>query len=584
MKKPNFIYAFLFALLMAFLFLFSIQEQFTPFKMKPLNGQYATITMPKLTMETYRNGYFQKVAEKYVSRNFGFREPIIRLYNQYCWDFYRKTYVSYTFAGKNNWLFFAHNIENYYGTEMYHWFDNAESAQQSYEREVRLLNKVRGVLQDYDVTLLTFIAPSKADIYPEYLPRRDFDTTTLNAREYYSKHFVETGLPCFDMTDYFLQMKDTCTFSVFPPTGDHWNFSCVYATDSLLRFMEEQRGIQMPRIEYGEEYLSTCRIGDDKNRDLELEMNLMRPIKIHPEFSYKERDYQIITDSLTTKPTALFIGNSFLLWMMEYIPPQDLFSDFNFWYYNKRAYQGLEQVVDSVSHLNRLDVLLDADYIVWFSSASQMYRATEGFAEDAIIQLCIGDERFRQRQEELIDSLFKDKATRNRIAWNYPDSLYREKLKSYTKNLLQKDPETYFPEIAGESIPEIRNPLLLSDDYLSRCTIRRQIKRDPKWMTAIATDMALENLTVQQVIDNEIDHVIKGLPILRDTHFSAKEYKDLLVMKMEEKIRRDPNWLKLVKTDAEKKGVSVEENIHSHALYTVNTQIANGEVKLPDNE
>lgn len=584
MKKPNFIYAFLFALLMAFLFLFSIQEQFTPFKMKPLNGQYATITMPKLTMETYRNGYFQKVAEKYVSRNFGFREPIIRLYNQYCWDFYRKTYVSYTFAGKNNWLFFAHNIENYYGTEMYHWFDNAESARQSYEREVRLLNKVRGVLQDYDVTLLTFIAPSKADIYPEYLPRRDFDTTTLNAREYYSKHFVETGLPCFDMTDYFLQMKDTCTFSVFPPTGDHWNFSCVYATDSLLRFMEEQRGIQMPRIEYGEEYLSTCRIGDDKNRDLELEMNLMRPIKIRPEFSYKERDYQIITDSLTTKPTALFIGNSFLLWMMEYIPPQDLFSDFNFWYYNKRAYQGLEQIVDSVSHLNRLDVLLDADYIVWFSSASQMYRATEGFAEDAIIQLCIGDERFRQRQEELIDSLFKDKATRNRIAWNYPDSLYREKLKSYTRNLLQKDPETYFPEIAGESIPEVRNPLLHSDDYLSRCAIRRQIKRDPKWMTAIATDMALENLTVQQVIDNEIDHVIKGLPILRDTHFGAKEYKDLLVMKMEEKIRRDPNWLKLVKTDAEKKGVSVEENIHSHALYTVNTQIANGEVKLPDNE
>ena len=583
-NNGNWLYGTLFGLLMVFLFSFMVQEHLHPFKTTALKGNFGKVDMPPLTYEYYKNGYFAKATEKYVSRNFGFREPIIRLYNQYCWDFYRKTYVSYTFAGKKNWLFYAHNIENYYGTEMYHWFDDAKSAQQSYEREVRLLNKVRGVLQDYDVTLLTFIAPSKADIYPEYLPRRDFDTTSLNAREYLTKRFAITGLPCFDMTDYFLRMKDTCSFSLFPPTGDHWNFSCVYATDSLARFMEEQRGIRMPRIEYGNEYLSTCRIGDDKNCDLEPEMNLIRHIKIQPEFSYKERDYHIVTDSLTTKPAALFIGNSFLLWMMEYISPRDLFSDFNFWYYNKRAYQGLEQVVDSVSHLNRLDVLLDADYIVWFSSASQMYRATEGFAEDAIIQLCIGDERFQQRQNEIIDSLFHDKATRNRIAWNYSDSLYRAKLVPYTKNLLRKDPEAYFPEIACDGIPKARNPLLLNDEYLSRRDIRRQIKQDPKWMTAIVTNMTLEYLTMQQVIDNEVDNVIEGLPVLRDAHFSVKEYKEMLVMKMEQKIKRDPNWLKLVKNDAEKKGVSLEENIHSHALYTVNTQIAKGEIKLPEDE
>lgn len=582
--KGNILYGILFGLLMVFLFSFMVQEHLHPFKMKALKGNFGTVSMPPLTYEYYKNGYFAKATEKYVSKNFGFREPIIRLYNQYCWDFYRKTYVSYTFAGKKNWLFYAHNIENYYGTEMYHWFDDAESARQSYEREVRLLNKVRGVLQDYGVTLMTFVAPSKADIYPEYLPHRNFDTTTLNAREYLTERFAATGLPCFDMTDYFLRMKDTCSFSIFPPTGDHWNFSCVYATDTLARFMEAQRGIQMPRIEYGNECLTTCRIGDDKNRDLEPEMNLIRPIKIQPEFGYKERDYRIVADSLTTKPAVLFIGNSFLLWTMEYIPPCEMFSDFNFWYYNKRAYQSLEQVVDSVSHLNRLDVLLDADYIVWFSSASQMYRATEGFAEDAILQLCIGDARFQQRQNQLIDSLFHDRSTRNRIAWNYPDSLYRDKLVTYTRNLLRNDPEAYFPEIAGDGIPEARNPLLLDDAYLARRDIRRQIKQDPKWMTAIATDMAMENLTMQQVIDNEVDNVIEGLPVLRDNHFSAKEYKEMLVMKTEQKIKRDPNWLKLVKDDAEKKGISLEENIHSHALYTVNNQIAKGEVKLPDDE
>ena len=122
-NRGSIVYPLLFGLLMVFLFSFMIQEQFKPFKMKPLNGRFATIAMPKFTMETYKNGYYQKATERYISRNFGFREPIIRLYNQYCWDFYRKTYVSYTFAGKKNWLYFGHNIENYYGTEMYHWFD-----------------------------------------------------------------------------------------------------------------------------------------------------------------------------------------------------------------------------------------------------------------------------------------------------------------------------------------------------------------------------------------------------------------------------------------------------------------------------
>ena len=105
------------------------------------------------------------------------------------------------------------------------------------------------------------------------------------------------------------------------------------------------------------------------------------------------------------KPAALFVGNSFLLRSIAYLPPKDVFSDFQFWYYNKVAYQGVDRLLDSVAFLNRLDYLLDADYIVWFSSASQLYRATEGFAEDAILQLCIGDERFNQRQQELMDTM-----------------------------------------------------------------------------------------------------------------------------------------------------------------------------------
>ena len=579
-NKGDIFYGFLFGLLMVFLFSFMIQEHLKPFKTKELMGYFQKPKKPKLRWEWYKNGFFQQSVEKYITNNYGFREPIIRLYHQYCWDFYGKEYASYIYSGKEKWLYYGHNIEDYYGTEMYHWYPDAEAARQGYEQEVRLLNKVKGVLAEYDVTLLTFIAPSKSIIYPEYLPRRKHDTTSLNAKDYFVKRFEETGLPCFDMNKYFLQMKDTCSFYLFQPTGDHWNFSCVYATDSLLHFMEQHRDIRMPRIEYGNEYHSTCRIGIDQNRDLEGELNLIRPIKYDPKFDYKERDYWLTYDSTTVKPSALFIGNSFLLWTMTFIPPKEVFSDFQFWYYNRVAYQNVDQIMDSVAFLNRLNYLLDAEYVVWFSSSSQMYRATEGFAEDAIIQLCIGEERFRQRQDELIDSLFHDEATHNTIAWNYPDSLYRIKLESYTNDLMRKNPEAYFPEIAGEDIPIARNPKLLEEDYWKKRDIRRQIKRDPDWMTKVTTFTMVEDISLQQAIDQETDNVFYQRPLMRDALFG----RDLLIRQTEQQIRNYPEWFDAVKTDAEQKGITVDEAVRSHAIYTVDKQIYEGKIKLPETD
>ena len=563
MKKPgSILYATLFGLLMVFLFSFMIQEHFKPFKTKELLGYFLKPKKPEFRWEWYKNGYFQKSVENYITNNYGFREPIIRLYHQYCWDFYGKEYVSYIYSGKERWLYYGHNIEDYYGTEMYHWYPDAEAARQGYEQEVRLLNKVKGVLDDYDVTLMTFIAPSKDVIYPEYLPRGEKDTTTLNPREYFAQRFEETGLPCFEMNEYFLKMKDTCSFYLFPPTGDHWNFSCVYATDSLLHFMEQQRGLKLPHIEYGNEWHSTCRIGDDQNRDLEGELNLLRTIKFNPKYAYKERDYWVVSDSTTVKPSALFIGNSFLLRTMLYVPPKEVFSDFQFWYYNRVAYQDVDKIIDSVSTFDRLDYLLDADYIVWFSSASQMYRATEGFAEDAILQLCIGDERFRQRQNELADSL---------------------QLKpSQVEAMLRKNPEAYFPEIAGDSIPTARNPKLLEEDYWTKRDIRRQIKRNPDWMTKVSGFMVTQDITLQQAIDQETDNVFYGRQLIRDAQIDGDAYREILIRQTEQKIINYKEWYDAVKGDAEKRGITVDEAVRLHATYTVDQQIREGKITLPE--
>lgn len=581
-RKRQLLYAILFGLLMVFLFSFMIQEHLKPFETRELRGYYLKPKKPVVKWKDYQSGLLQKKTENYITNYFGFREPIIRLYHQICWDLFKKEFVSYIYSGKEGWLYYRHNINDYYGAEMYNWFPDTVAARQTYEKEVRLLNKVRGVLQQYDVTLLTFIAPSKSIIYPEYLPNQVPDTTTLNPREYYVRRFAETGMPCLEMNPFFLAMKDTCRFCLFPPTGDHWNFSCVYAADTLLRFMERQRGVRLPRLEYGNEYRDTCSIGEDRNRDLEGELNLLRPIRVKPQYASLERDFRVVSDSGTVKPAALFIGNSFLQRVILYLPPKEVFSDFQFWYYNRVAYQGADQVIDSVNNLRRLDYLLDADYIVWYSTASQMYRATEGFAEDAILQLCVGEERFLERKRQVIDSLFHDQATHNRIAWKYPDSLYLVKLQTYTEEQLRSDPETYFPEIAGEGIPTARNPQLLRDDYLTRRDLRRQIKADPNWLLAVSSYMASQNLSLQQAIDLEVNNIKQGKPSLQHKDITPEEYKEILVKQMEIQIYNDPNWLEGLKKSAEEKGYDLDNWVHRNAVYMINTQIQQGKITLPE--
>ena len=56
---------------------------------------------------------------------------------------------------------------------------------------------------------MVFMAPEKSFLYPEYLPEREHDTTTFNARTYFLQKFEETDFPCIDMNRWFQQMKDT---------------------------------------------------------------------------------------------------------------------------------------------------------------------------------------------------------------------------------------------------------------------------------------------------------------------------------------------------------------------------------------
>ena len=556
-KKPKYDLV-LFIILMLLLFASLVQKSTGWVKTEPLKGVYPTTPYPLLNLKDFSSGDYQKQMEQQLSERFGFREPVIRLYNQYLWDFYRKTYAHDIVAGKHNWLYYEQNVNDYYGTEMYRWLPDASTARETFDREARLMWKLRGVLQDYGIEFLMFMAPEKGFIYPEHLPDRLHDTNSINAREYYAAKFEENGFPFIEMTSWFQALKeaDTLPYSLISQTGAHWGFSSVLAADSLLRFMEMLKGEHLPQLALGPFHESADSTQND-DHDLEMNLNLMRKMR-HPYDRLYDDKVTVVTDSTIRKPEVLFIGNSYLWRIHYYIPFEELFEWSEFWFYNSTAYSGPGYADQTpVADLDIIEKILDADYVVWFTTGNQMYKATYGFVERALMNFCVDDDKVNKTRESIMDSLS--------LSWQEANKI------------LNNDPEHYFPELAGDSIPLARNP------RVRETLVINEIKKDSVWMWNLSTcQTVIQNASLERVLIMEAHNIIEGKPLMRDmSDVEAKrDHVESLVSDMIKEIRPQPELMERIRNMAADKGISVEEQTELAARWIVNDKIKRGLIVL----
>ena len=556
-KKPKYDLV-LFIILMLLLFASLVQKSTGWVKTEPLKGVYPTTPYPLLNLKDFSSGDYQKQMEQQLSERFGFREPVIRLYNQYLWDFYRKTYAHDIVAGKHNWLYYEQNVNDYYGTEMYRWLPDASTARETFDREARLMWKLRGVLQDYGVEFLMFMAPEKGFIYPEHLPDRLYDTNSINARKFYAAKFEENGFPFIEMTSWFQALKeaDTLPYSLISQTGAHWGFSSVLAADSLLRFMETLKGEHLPQLALGPFHESADSTQND-DHDLEMNLNLMREMR-HSYDRLYDAEVTVVTGSTIRKPKVLFIGNSYLWRMHYYIPFEELFEWSEFWFYNSTAYSGPGYADQTpVADLDIIEKILDADYVVWFTTGNQMYKATYGFVERALMNFCVDDDKVNKTRESIMDSLS--------LSWQEANKI------------LINDPEHYFPELAGDSIPLARNP------RVRETLVINEIKKDSVWMWNLSTcQTVIQNASLERVLLMEAHNIIESKPLMRDmSDVEAKrDHVESLVSDMIEEIRPQPELMERIRNMAADKGISVEKQTELAARWIVNDKIKRGLIVL----
>ena len=358
------------------------------------------------------------------------------------------------------------------------------------------------------------------------------------------------------MTQWFLDLKeaDTLPYSLFSQSGAHWGFSSVLAADSVFRLMEQLKGVQLPKMQIGP-------LHESSEKTIHGDHDLMHTANLigvpHEYDRLYDAEVTVVADSTSFRPSVLFVGNSFLWRMHYYIPFDDMFSHSEYWFYNSTVYfgKGYSQA-GKVSDLDLLSKLLESDYVVWFTDGNQMYKMSYGFAEAALVNLCYDEPTLDMRRKQLMDSLNV----------------------SYTRanELIMNDPERYLPELAGDSIPTVRNP------RIPEALAIKQIKNDPDWMLAMRFVSIQRQMPLNDVLKVEANNIINHWPLMRDTaeKITREAYVESLVNDMMDEMRSKPELLEMVEEKADKHGRSVEEQLEADARWIVNDKIQRGEIDL----
>lgn len=345
-----------------------IQSRFSIFKLPQLKGAIAPPEEKQFNIKDWLTGDYQENQEKCLNETFGFRSFFIRINNQLAYSIFNKAKANGVIIGKKNYLFEENYIKAYYGTDFI--------GNDSITHRMQRLKFVSDTLAKQNKTLILVFAAGKGSFYPEYFPDKyKTERKTTN----YEKH-VELAqkyqLNYIDFNKYFVDQKSTSKYPLYPQYGIHWSYygSCL-AADSIVRYIEKARNIDMPNMYWDKVDMDTPR-GDDA--DIANGMNIIfRPKSF--KMAYPQLQFQ--TDEGKTKPSVLVVSDSFY-WALFGIGISNSFKINHFWFYNKEIYPESGQKKLDTDQVDLEEEIKKHDVFIILGTEATLPGFGWGFIED----------------------------------------------------------------------------------------------------------------------------------------------------------------------------------------------------------
>lgn len=361
----------LFGLLTALLCLPALQQHLKLVKLKPLEGAFVPAEQPVFAWSDWFDGNFQEQHERALDDRIGFRELMVRVFNQYHYSLFRHGRAMHVIIGEDDYLYELNYILAYTGEDFI-----GDSLIQDKAEQLRI---IQDRLMQKQKHLLVLLAPGKGSYYPEYIPAElipDEPNYEANYRGF-SRALSEAGVNVFDAKAWFAAIRDTSAHPLFPKTGIHWSkYGELLVVDSMLRLAGGMLEKPLPQLELGS--ITTSRSMRDTDDDIERGLNLLFDL---PDLEMAYPEFALRVDSSTFRPSVITIADSYYWGMYNLGLSRDAFDPGAFWFYNEQAYR-----IDypQALMLSELDVVAEvdaADLIVLISTDANLYRFPFGFVE-----------------------------------------------------------------------------------------------------------------------------------------------------------------------------------------------------------
>lgn len=302
----------------------------------------------------------------------GFHNTLVRINCQFDYSLFGITHAPGFISGKSGYLFEEDYIHEYKGT-----FFIGEKV---VDRKVRMLKNIQDSLGSYGVPLVVVYEPGKASFYPEYFPSR-FRNKKKGPSNYdrFVTASAAAGLKFIDLNSWFLSMKDTSRFPLFPKYGMHWSlYGVSKAMDTLVSYLTGTCRLTLPACRKTGFTAFTNSPGTDY--DIGSILNLLWHL---PQISGGAAVVKFEDDSGRRNLRVLIIADSYYLNILEPYG-RKLFRSQEYRYYNKKLYPRHNvtppQYADKSDMRNKLKKF---DLVLLMSSEINLHSTFWNFPDEA---------------------------------------------------------------------------------------------------------------------------------------------------------------------------------------------------------
>lgn len=282
---------------------------------------------PQFSLNEWFNRSFQDKFNKWFNHFYGARALFVRLGNQINYSVFSKSYMydQSIIIGKEKQLYEVGYVRDYCGLTPSTPFIQAE-------RRVKEMKEIQERLREHGVEFTLLITPSKAAIYPEYIPTAFCEAPQTASRDYtqFLPLLDKYQLNYIDGHALTSEAKQKEIPPLFCQGGTHWNYLGAFYT---VQPLVEQFGALTKKS------LGVLRIQDmtvdhsptGSDSDLAKLLNLAIP-----PYDYSVPHPAIVNHQAQHRlDRATFIGGSFTWIVLDIINRANLFDQIDFYYYYK---------------------------------------------------------------------------------------------------------------------------------------------------------------------------------------------------------------------------------------------------------